>query len=304
MKKNGRKEWQRIERRRNPGKGRFFLFSGLALFFLAAVLIFWVLHEYGKSDKLYEQARASYVTGTLPEAEGYSAEEEAVPRAEKTAGWVPAMDADLEALSAEYPDVAGWISFEDGEISYPIMYSGDNETYLYRSYNGESTKAGSIFLDGESNPGFSDLHTLIYGHNMRDLSMFGKLKYYASDPGYYEKHPYFDIYTRDGAYRYRIFACEEVSSSAPVYYVYGTETEQYAGLLDWLMRNSCIDTGIDVTPSDHVVTLSTCTDSDENRMIVCGVRTEEYHNGNESGKKAGIGSFDPGKAGGGGDKAD
>lgn len=278
MKKNGRKEWQRLERRRNPGKGRVFLFIGLALLAVAAVLLFLVLHEYRKSDKLYEQARESFVTAADPEKPENIGDEETVPETEEVPGWVPAMETDLASLSAEYPDVKGWIAFEDGEISYPLLYSGDNETYLYRSYNGEDSKAGSIFLDGESSPDLSDPHTLIYGHNMRDLSMFGTLKYYASEPDYYKKHPYFDIYTPDAVYRYRIFACEEVSSSDPVYYVYGKEPGEFAGLIDWLIRNSCIDPEIEVTPSDHVVTLSTCTDNDENRMIVCGVRTEEYRN--------------------------
>lgn len=280
---SGRKEWKKKQRRRNAGKTRIALIFGMVgilLLLLFVFLLFFLLREYGKSDKLYEQAREAYLEPQ--ETEGAFASEAAF-----AAAWTPALSPDLAALFAEYPDVVGWIDFENEEISYPILYSGDNEKYLDHSYNGESLKSGSIFLDGESSTDLSDPHTLIYGHNMRDLSMFGRLKYYASDPQYYAEHPYFDIYVGDRVYRYRVFACEEVEDSDLVYYVYGKDPENLKELIALLYERSYYPAEEQVTPSDHIVTLSTCTESDEKRIIVCGVRTEEYQRQDGTFKAAG-----------------
>ena len=94
------------------------------------------------------------------------------------------------------------------------MYSGDDETYLRKSFDGTNSFAGSIFMEGINNPEFTDVNTIIYGHNMRNLSMFGLLKKYTRDDKYYDSNKYFQIITPNYAYRYLIFAYETLMKTA------------------------------------------------------------------------------------------
>ena len=116
---------------------------------------------------------------------------------------------------------------------------------------------------------------VIYGHNMRDKSMFGKLKYYVQDPDYFENHQYFQIHTADKVYRYHIFAIEEVGDDDDVYYTYGSDPEKYYGTLISLIQNSQVENRIAPESLEHMVTLSTCTSSDDRRLIICAARVDE-----------------------------
>ena len=88
----------------------------------------------------------------------------------------PPLAVDFESLKAINPDVKGWLYIEALDISYPVVQGPDNDAYLHTTYEGTSTFAGSIFLDYQNQGDFSDGNTIVYGHNMKNLSMFGKLK--------------------------------------------------------------------------------------------------------------------------------
>ena len=88
----------------------------------------------------------------------------------------PPLAVDFESLKAINPDVKGWLYIEALDISYPVVQGPDNDTYLHTTYEGTSNFAGSIFLDYQNQDDFSDGNTIVYGHNMKNLSMFGKLK--------------------------------------------------------------------------------------------------------------------------------
>ena len=116
--------------------------------------------------------------------------------------WYHDIDVDFAGLKEQNEDIVGWIYFEDEEsISYPLLYSGD-DYYLRRNYLKEEETAGSIFIDENNSPDLDDAHTLIYGHNMRNGSMFGKLNLYKTEEDYFENHRYFQLITEAGAYRY------------------------------------------------------------------------------------------------------
>lgn len=182
---------------------------------------------------------------------------------------------DLKALREINDEVIGWIYFEDGLISYPILYSGDNEKYLKRNYMEKYMASGSIFMDKTGNPDFSDHYTLLYGHNMRDLTMFGKLRYYRSDKNYYKDHEYFQIITEDAAYRYRVFSFKQISVDSGIFSsISGNE----AGLKEFadkkLIPGNNVNTDTTIKDSDHVLALSTCVNDYAYRFIVCGVRVD------------------------------
>lgn len=212
-----------------------------------------------ESDRDYKKLEAGYVTVTEPEEE----------KEDKKDWWSDDVKVDFEELRKENPDIIGWIRFDNpGEldISYPVLYSGDNETYLRRDIYGNAHTAGCIFLEGLNDPDFSDQYNIIYGHNMKDGSMFGSLKKYK-DAEFYERNPYFTLYTEGMAYRYQIFACQEAVSGGPVYQVGYEPNDAYQSFLDGLIEASVIDTGIRPDRTDQTLTLSTCTGNGYSRRL-------------------------------------
>ena len=162
-------------------------------------------------------------------------------------------------------------------ISATCHVSGDNSYYLRKTFKREHATAGSIFLEGSNKTDFSDCHTIIYGHNMKNLSMFGKLKYYNRDENYYDSHQYFQILVDGKKYRYQIFSYETVSDDSDEYTVGFEPDETFGKFVQRMAASSMKDTGIVPTKDDKVVTLSTCSTSGETyRFVVHGVRVDEH----------------------------
>ena len=245
------------------------------LILISAVTLIRTYFAYHKAEEIYIDVNDEYVEET-PEIVEEMANSQTESPSEENADWWQDVSVDVERLSQKYPDVVGWIYFENEDISYPIMYSGDNSKYLSTAYTGEKTRAGAIFIDGETTPDFSDPHSLIYGHNMRNLSMFGRLRYYKTDASYYDEHQYFQVFTKEGVYRYQIFAFEEVPDNHDVFWVYGESPEGMDAMLKEIEKASYKKTGIEATEDDHVITLATCTSNEDKRLIVSAVRTDEH----------------------------
>lgn len=164
----------------------------------------------------------------------------------------------LASLRELNEDVIGWILIPGTNVDYPLMYSGDNEFYLRRTWDKESNTAGSIFLEQYCNPDFSDFNTILYGHRMRNGTMFASLQYY-SEQEFWKEHPYIYIYNLAGAHRYEVFAAYEVSVTGTTYRLYINDDETKQTFLDDCTGWSVIDTGVTPTIQDHILTLSTCT---------------------------------------------
>ena len=192
--------------------------------------------------------------------------------------WYHDIDVDLAGLKEQNEDIVGWIYFEDEEsISYPLLYSGD-DYYLRRNYLKEEETAGSIYIDGNNSPNLDDAHTLIYGHNMRNLSMFGKLKFYKTEEDYFENHRYFQLITESGAYRYEIFAYKDVSTlTGGIYTTWKYVDSDFKEFVnDTICQGSYVEADIDVDDEAHIVTLSTCSYDSDVRFTVSAVRIDEH----------------------------
>ena len=174
--------------------------------------------------------------------------------------WATAVNVDFDKLQAENPDVIGWIRFDDQQalaINYPVLYSGDNQAYLRTDWQGNHRIAGSIFLEGLNKPDFSDYYNIIYGHNMKDGTMFSGLSQYR-DVAFWQKNPYFTVYTPETAYRYQIFSCEEAENGSDVYQIGYQPGDTYQQFIDQMVQRSLVQTGIHPQSSNKVLTLSTC----------------------------------------------
>ena len=192
--------------------------------------------------------------------------------------WYHDIDVDFAGLKEQNEDIVGWIYFEDEEsISYPLLYSGD-DYYLRRNYLKEEETAGSIYIDGNNSPDLDDAHTLIYGHNMRNLSMFGNLKFYKTEEDYFENHRHFQLITETGAYRYEIFAYKDVGTlTGGIYTTWKYVDDDFKKFVeDSICQGSYVDADIDVDDETHIVTLSTCSYDSDVRFTVRAVRVDEH----------------------------
>ena len=194
---------------------------------------------------------------------------------EDAENWYDMYTVDFATLDTINPDIVGWVVWENEDISYPILYSGDNSTYLDTSFDGKELDSGSIFLDGRNTFSFDDDHNIVYGHNMKNLSMFGKLRYYKEDDSYYDDHKYIQVILPDRTERYEIFAYNTVKADSIVYNVSYDSVEDYAEFINYICLASYNPTGIYVTTDDKILTFSTCTSSDDKRFVVHAVKTDE-----------------------------
>ena len=112
---------------------------------------------------------------------------------------------DFSALEALNEEVMGWIYLEGSAINYPVVKGKDNEYYLDHLFDGKYNHAGSIFMDYRNRMDLSDGHTIIYGHHMKNGSMFAGLSNYMRQE-YYEAHPRGVLVTKEGAYAILFFA--------------------------------------------------------------------------------------------------
>ncbi len=224
--------------------------------------IYKTLSDYNRSETTYDDMRDD----TTEESSDNNGE----------TAWYDLMRVDFDSLHAINEDVAGWLYFETNEnINYPIMYSGDNDKYLRTTIRMEPAIAGSIFLDGRCTPDFSDYHLFIYGHKMKNHTMFGDLKYYKDEDGYWQDHQYFQILTENKIYRYQIFSWNDTDANNDIYEVCYDNGEAFRRILELARADAFTDTGISADTNDHVVTLSTCSATSD-RFVVHAKRVAEY----------------------------
>ena len=184
------------------------------------------------------------------------------------------LSVDFESLWKVNEDVKGWIYLEALGINYPIVQGETNDDYIYTSVKGTANSGGSIFMDYRNGGDFSDPHTLIYGHNMKDGSMFGKLKklYDQKFVDEWDAPLCFWILTPEGKYRYDIFSIHTVSATGETYTLFSGDSDEVGEYANTMARQS----GVKLPQrayngQDRIITLSTCTSGDEYRLVVQGV---------------------------------
>lgn len=181
---------------------------------------------------------------------------------------------DFEALWETGPDIIGWLTLPDTAINYPVTQTDDNEYYLHHLYDGTYNKTGCLFADYENKEDFSDRNTIIYGHNMRDGSMFATLNEY-DEQNYYDGHPQMYLVTPDGGYVVEIFTAfvaktSESGSDTSPWRLDWKDDGAYTTWLNAMKERSVVECDVAVTSSDKVLTLSTCTPGGASRFIVMG----------------------------------
>lgn len=177
---------------------------------------------------------------------------------------------DFEALWQVNRDLVAWVHIPDTVIDYPIAQGQDNDYYLHRLPDGTYNGAGTLFLDYRCSGDFTDFVSVIYGHNMKNNTMFGQLTSYKKQ-SYYEAHPVVYLLTPQGDYRVELFAGYVTPSNSQTYQLSYTEEEQ-AAFIRQAQNASNFKADVAVTPEDRLLILSTCDyEYDNARYVVIGV---------------------------------
>lgn len=177
----------------------------------------------------------------------------------------------VRQLSAEQSDAVGWLYISDTNINYPIMQSGDNDYYAHRATDGSYLYAGSLFMDYRCSSDFTDFNSVIYGHNMGNGTMFADIPHYENEE-YFMNHSYGWLTTEDEVRLIDFFAVARTVDTSGLYLANPNFQEW-----DLQLRNSAsIYKEIEVTESDHLLMLSTCTSAEGNgRTVLVGKIIEE-----------------------------
>lgn len=209
----------------------------------------------------YEELREQVVAEPEPEEtvqeEEQTEQEEAEPEEE-----LAEIPVDFAALQEQNPDVYAWIQIPGTNVDYPILQSADdNSYYLTHTIDGVKATEGAIYTENYNSKDFEDPNTVIYGHNMKNGSMFRTLHNYE-DRDFFDENREVIIYTPDSVLEYRIFAAYIYDNRHLLLNFDFEDEDVYQQYLDDIFSirnmNAFIDTSMEVTTEDKIITLSTC----------------------------------------------
>lgn len=164
----------------------------------------------------------------------------------------------LQQAIAANPDVVGWITIPGTAIDYPVVQAKDNKYYLTHDAVKKSSAAGAIFMDYRVDRLARKGNVILYGHHMKDGSMFAGLMQYK-DKKFFDSHPVIEFATAEGMETWEIFAA--YITDTEFYYIQTdfTDDSQYLALIRKMQSKSLFKSDITLTAEDDVLTLSTCT---------------------------------------------
>lgn len=248
----------------------------LSVFLYAALQIGQILFGYYDNQKVLAEVQEihrdhqSKSSETIQESEAGSESETKLESETETRS-------SFDHLQEINPDMIGWLSIEDTPINYPILQASDNDYYLDRNYKEEQTDAGSIFMDYRNNLESMSANTIVYGHRMKDNSMFGSLRKYE-DEAFYKNHQQIQFDTIYGSYTAEIFAVYTTTTDFDYIQTDFSSAGGYEDLLQEIQEKSIYSTDVEVDADDQILTLSTC-DSiwqpKQNRFVVHAKLTKQ-----------------------------
>lgn len=181
---------------------------------------------------------------------------------------------DFKKLAAVNPDVVGWITIPNTNIDYPIVQCSDNETYLNKSFDGKEAKAGSIFLDFESQKELRGCNTVLYGHHMKNGTMFKDVVLYK-DEDYFKEHQYFEIYTPKETIHLKAVSCYYIQNDPVVRKTRFRNRESFQEFVKTMLK-PCPFAEIPEKPIENLYTLVTCSyEIEDGRTVLFAVEVDK-----------------------------
>ena len=192
------------------------------------------------------------------------AQEEPAPAPIQTDAVDPS--AAMRLLKEKNEDAVGFIRIPEADIAYPIVQGTDNDEYLYQSFEGEYSIAGTVFMDWENHRDFSDPNTILYGHHMKDGSMFHNLSAFRQ-AAFQDARIEIEIIGEHGIARYLVYSVYNVPQDAPYRRIHFTDAADVAAFIQETHKQSEILFDADPTGAKQIITLSTCTPNQEEYRI-------------------------------------
>ena len=179
-----------------------------------------------------------------------------------------------QSLNQAYPDAIGWLYIPNTNISYPVTQGRDNEYYLSHAYDGSSLKAGTIFLDCRCENRFMNPVNILYGHSMKNGTMFTGVLNFA-DSSYFDSHRYGWLATPEIVYRIDFFSCAKTDCNDELY-------DGNTPISEWIphiCEKSVVQREIEYADNDRFISLSTCSYEFKNARTVLTGRLVEMTGG-------------------------
>lgn len=197
---------------------------------------------------------------------------EVVEDPETTENPSPAYRHDMELLMNQNTDCIGWITIDDTAVDYPVMHTPEwPQKYLHMNFYGEYSDSGVPFLDYRCSLTSDNL--ILYGHNMRNGTMFSSIKDYLND-GHLSSHQMILLETAEGVYEYRVIAVAAINKLDPWYSFIDAENEDdFHTATRLLWQKAVITDGTEPVFGDRLLTLSTCYGGNrDSRLIIVAKR--------------------------------
>lgn len=176
---------------------------------------------------------------------------------------------DFEKLKEKNSDIVAWLKVKGTNIETTVVKSTNNDYYLTHNFNKEYNSAGWIFADYKNKVDGTDKNLVIYGHNMRDDSMFGSLKWVINEDWYNnEDNKYITLITENETQVYEVFSVYQIEKED--YYIqtnFNTEKE-FNTVAQTIKKRSKKDFNVDVNENDNILTLSTCANNNKYRVVL------------------------------------
>lgn len=164
---------------------------------------------------------------------------------------------DFSTLTELNPDICAWIRLDGTNIDYPVVRTDNNDFYLTHMFNREENSSGSIFVDYRNTGDFTDRNTVIYGHQMKNGTMFNALEEYK-DPSFYEISPTLMMLTPDGDYLIELI-CGTIEDGNEQFVEFNFDSEEsFSSYVEKFRARSTFVSDVELRPGDRIVSLCTC----------------------------------------------
>lgn len=268
---------RRRRRRRKIMIRRAVFCAALIVFFVSAAMLVKYMLDYRKGDKIYQNVEQSVFsndnTTKKPDTGNNSSNTD--PSASAAQESVLLTNYDHQALLALNQDAVGYLQIPALNILLPVVQGEDNDYYLSHAITGESAKNGTLFIDCRDTEGIESQNAIIYGHNMKNGAMFGTLNRYE-DSGFFSTgdNKYMYFYIEDKIYKYEIYSVHETPATSSTYTTDFPDSDAFFTYINSMIQASLYNNSVDIYEDSKTITLSTCTNDDNVRLVVQAVRVE------------------------------
>lgn len=270
---------------------RLIFLAAFVVFIVSGVILANTLLNYHKADVIYQSiedavfsAEPLVTNNTSNTNNTPDTQEELPPVLSEVTGETVKQDViltnyDHAALKALNSDAVGYLQIPAIDVLLPVVQGTDNSYYLSHAINGAQSSNGTLFIDCGNKDGIESQNAIIYGHNMKNGSMFGSLKKYNNKDFFNtEGNQYFYFYTDKKIYKYQIYSVHVTPAVSETYTTEFGSRDAFFTYIDTMCRASYYKCNLDFYEDSKTVTFSTCTNDDATRLVVQGVRIDEMRN--------------------------